>query len=156
MNKLTPLVAVTAIIVFTLHAAAQTLVTYNTTGVAQGTNPTSLAASNVTANITATTMTCGYGHYTNSVWVNDFGYSWNGSGMTSLANAVAGNAYFTFTITPVAGQQLNISGIDLSGQFYAQSGTLTTYYLEASDGPSITTAMNALFALTQTAATLTQ
>jgi len=34
--------------------------------------------------------------------------------------------------------------------------TSSTYYLEASDGPSITTAMNALFALTQTSATLTQ
>jgi hypothetical protein len=38
----------------------------------------------------------------------------------------------------------------------ANCATSSNYYLEASDGPSITTAMNALFAQTQIGATLTQ
>jgi hypothetical protein len=46
---------------------------------------------------------------------------------TSLAGAEAANAYVTFTVAPTAGNELNLTSVDLSGARFYNNGNDTTY-----------------------------
>jgi Putative Ig domain len=133
MKKLALSIATAAIFAMASFASAQNLVTYNATGIAANSNPTSLAATGIASNMTATAMTLGNGDASNNAYSNSFGI-YSPSNITTLAAAITANDYFSFTITPNTGDNLTISTVNLSGYFGAQYYGDATFYLEASVG----------------------
>lgn len=68
----------------------------------------------------------------------------------NLAAAVADQSYFTFSISPTAGNALNLTSVDLSGARFYVDGSSANYVLEAAigAGPFVTLTSDPSFTVT--------
>ncbi len=99
------------------HAAAQ-VVDYNAFG-----NPNPLTPDSTDPNLTASNFTLGPGFTgNNTLGSNQYGAFYGGAYPATLADAVSGNLYFTFTLTPQSNYSLNATDIDFVSGFYSQNG----------------------------------